>query len=126
MVEISSVCQKIAIDRANIEDINKVEKESQKNPEFSDLGRTQYDGGKTPMQYNTPSYYPHSPHGWGAATPAAGGTDCNKNYSLTLLDGAMSPGMSRQGSEYLPNTGGNSRSQMSNTAFLKKEQTLYH
>lgn len=38
-------------------------------------GATVYEGGKTPMQYNTPSYYPHSPH-WGANQSPGMGTDC--------------------------------------------------
>lgn len=38
-------------------------------------GHTVYEGGKTPMQYNTPSYYPHSPH-WGVTAGEGFGTDC--------------------------------------------------
>lgn len=81
MVEISSVCKKIAIDRCNIQDIKESERDP--NPEYQDPSRTMYDGGKTPMQFNTPSYYPHSPHGWGAATPAVG-TDCKLFKTLTF------------------------------------------
>ena len=44
------------------------------------------------------------------------------SFSLThTLDGAMSPAMSRAGSEYRPNMGGNTRAPL-NTSFLKKEQ----
>ena len=64
------------------------------------------------MQYNTPSYYPHSPH-WGANQSPGYGTDC-KLYTLYLTslficfiddynNAGMSPGFSRAGSEHYPN-----------------------
>lgn len=66
-MEISSICRKIAIDRSNIEDFETVSKDQgTAGGDYDQGGRTFYDGGKTPMQFNTPSYYPHSPHGWGA------------------------------------------------------------
>lgn len=35
-----------------------------------------YEAGKTPMQYNTPSYYPHSPR-WGTGQSPGYGNDSN-------------------------------------------------
>ncbi len=81
IVEISSICRKIAIDRAIIEgvDSNTTGDQTTAGADYDQGGRTFYDGGKTPMQFNTPSYYPHSPHGWGAQTPAPG-TDCKQIF----------------------------------------------
>jgi hypothetical protein len=39
-------------------------------------GQTVYEAGKTPMQYHTPSYYPHNTAGWGANQSPGYGTDC--------------------------------------------------
>jgi hypothetical protein len=59
-----------------------------------------YEGGKTPMQFNTPSHYPHSPF-WGAGANSPGfGTE----YGGQAIG---SPGFSRPGSEYFG--GGNTR-----------------
>lgn len=86
MMEISSKgCRKIPIDRAlideNINITNNQQFGTATNKGFDDGyggGNTVYDAGKTPnYNYNTPSYYPNSPH-WGAhASPGYGGaTDC--------------------------------------------------
>ena len=56
-------------------------------------GATVYEAGKTPMQYNTPSYYPHSPH-WGANQSPGYGTDYDFNNA------GMSPAFSRPASEH--------------------------
>jgi transcription elongation factor len=73
IVELSSKCKTIAISRDLVKPLE------QKKPGFGTRGEdmtyggaTVYEGGKTPMQYNTPSYYPQSP-GWGTM---GFGTDC--------------------------------------------------
>lgn len=65
ILEMSTLnCKKVAIDRSLIDD--KVEdKKMQDTAETIYGGQTVYEAGKTPMNYNTPSYYPQSPH-WGA------------------------------------------------------------
>ena len=65
IVELSSKCRQIPIERTLIEEIKDV-KQNMTRDDISYGGQTVYEAGKTPMQYNTPSYYPHSPH-WGAA-----------------------------------------------------------
>lgn len=96
IVEVSSVCRKLPIDRENVKDMSLIQRENNGGADgMTDVpvgGRTVYEAGKTPMQYNTPSYYPHSPHWGAAATPGQGGTE----YAA----GGMSPGFSRPGSEY--------------------------
>jgi transcription elongation factor len=82
MVEISSVCKKLPIDRDLLKDLNEISKnkggmtQGGEDDLYNQGGRTVYEAGKTPMQYNTGSYYPHSPH-WGANSPAFGNTECN-------------------------------------------------
>ena len=55
MVEMSSICRKIPIDRANIKDLTEVMKDkgmSAVQPHediYAAGGRTIYEGGKTPM-----------------------------------------------------------------------------
>jgi hypothetical protein len=55
MVEMSSICKKIPIDRAHIKDLSEVMKEKGMNPGqtqedlYAAGGRTIYEGGKTPM-----------------------------------------------------------------------------
>ena len=93
IVELSSVCKKIPIDRDLIKDLkammDKVGGSSTRNGDddaFTQGGRTVYEAGKTPMQYNTPSYYPQSPH-WGANSPGFG-TECKfdlLNNSLQIM-----------------------------------------
>ncbi len=64
IVELSSKCKQIALEKSfvELEKQNTITKDDQ-----SMGGQTIYEpAGKTPMQINTPSYYPFSPH-WGAA-----------------------------------------------------------
>ena len=82
MVELSSKYGRIAIDRKLIGD-TKVEPEQTARGESVYGGATVYDAGKTPMNYNTPSYYPQSPH-WGAAH-ASPGADCNLFINVSNL-----------------------------------------
>jgi transcription elongation factor len=64
IVELSSKCKQIPIERSLIKEIEDENKHTTRD-DISYGGQTIYEAGKTPMQYNTPSYYPHSPH-WGA------------------------------------------------------------
>ena len=59
MVELSSKCRKIPISRDMISlDIN-INKQQGNDPvSMISGGNTVYESGKTPMNYNTPSYYP--------------------------------------------------------------------
>jgi transcription elongation factor len=80
-VEITSQkAKKIHINKDLLQlwDVNNMEGQVE---ETNQGGATVYDGGKTPMQYNTPSYYPHSPH-WGTNQASIHGHDC-KSISLT-------------------------------------------
>ena len=77
IVELASICKKIPIERNLVQDIKEVSNANggpQGGDDYNQGGRTVYEGGKTPMQYNTPSYYPHSPH-WGAGNSPAFGTE---------------------------------------------------
>ncbi|CDW80320.1 transcription elongation factor spt5 [Stylonychia lemnae] len=80
IVELSSKCKQIAIERTLVVEIERGNKNNTRNGMDNNYGgATVYEGGKTPMQYNTPSYYPHSPH-WGAANQSPGhGTDYDYN-----------------------------------------------
>lgn len=65
IVEITSKCRKVPIDRSLFEDKKISPEQYVRGAESAYGGATVYETGKTPMNYNTPSYYPHSPH-WGA------------------------------------------------------------
>src|SRR5438128_364099 len=64
IVEITSKCRKVPIDRKLIKELDQEVDNAGKGAESIYGGATVYDAGKTPMNYNTPSYYPQSPH-WG-------------------------------------------------------------
>ena len=80
IVEFSTICKKLPIDRNLIKDLSEVSKNENGTTHGDDEhtmgGRTVYEAGKTPM-HNTPSYYPHSP-AWGAANSPGFGTECKE------------------------------------------------
>ena len=93
IVELISLSKKIPIDRSLIIEVDQnamTGRSAHLGVDYNDAsqgGMTVYGDniGKTPMQYNTPCYYPHSPH-WGAAqSPAFGNTDC-KFSTLIFTD----------------------------------------
>lgn len=103
IVEISSKCKQIPIDKEWIILPPNDQDKATTRDDNTAGGRTVYEAGKTPMPYNTPSYYPQS-SAWGAV----GNTDCKTlNILYYFLDdfnnGGMSPGnnnVSRPGSEH--------------------------
>lgn len=65
IVEITYKCQKVAIDKELVQAEEKPQETTTRGGESQYGGATVYDVGKTPMNYNTPSYYP-SGQQWGA------------------------------------------------------------
>lgn len=65
IVEITSKCRQIAIDKDLVKLLESKRDNTTRGDDGNQGGMTVYEGGKTPMQYNTPSYYPQSPF-WGA------------------------------------------------------------
>ena len=88
MVEITTQCRKVPIDISFIEVDEKSTTQGTNGAESVYGGATVYEAGKTPMNYNTPSYYPQSPH-WGAIN--------SPGYDYGA---GMSPTGSRPGSEH--------------------------
>lgn len=71
MVELTSQCKKVPIDKINVKEINPEDPDGRRYDGGRSMhmgeasvygGATVYDGGKTP-RVNTPSYYPQSQ--WG-------------------------------------------------------------
>ena len=58
IVEITYKCQKIPINRDQVKTEDASKEVQNKAGESVYGGATVYDVGKTPMNYNTPSYYP--------------------------------------------------------------------
>ena len=80
IIELSSKCKQIAIERTLVIEIESKNKGTTNGNDMNYGGATVYESGKTPMQYNTPSHYqPYSPS-WGNANQRDNGTDC-KQYS---------------------------------------------
>lgn len=72
-LELSSKCNKITLPKEFIKLLADKRDATRGGDEYGYGGATVYEAGKTPMQFNTPSYYPQSP-GWGTQ---GFGTDCN-------------------------------------------------
>lgn len=58
IVEITSKCRQIAIDKDLVKPLESKRDYTTRGDDGNQGGMTVYEGGKTPMQYNTPSYYP--------------------------------------------------------------------